>query len=137
MQSLWLLSWFPWQRVAAYNEAYEPWVPITSKVWRSPPWLSQPLKNMCHKWRRICSVCRKHNPVFSSFMTYHFICQRSNTTGATNGARTDHPWLLVALSLVFCSSLFFLLSFLLSVLFRFTASDYPFGFVKHFWKPLN
>ena len=26
---------------------------------------------MCHKWPRICSTCRKHFPVLSSFMTYN------------------------------------------------------------------
>jgi hypothetical protein len=25
---------------------------------------------LCHKWLRICSTCRKHFPVLSSFMTY-------------------------------------------------------------------
>jgi hypothetical protein len=27
-----------------------------------------------HKWPRICSTCRKHFPVLSSFMTYHRVC---------------------------------------------------------------
>jgi hypothetical protein len=42
----------------------------------------------CHKWPRICSTCRKHFPVLSSFFTYHRIC---NTTGATSGTGTSHP----------------------------------------------
>jgi hypothetical protein len=29
---------------------------------------------LCHKWPRICSTCRKHFPVLSSFMTYHRVC---------------------------------------------------------------
>ena len=36
-------------------------------------WLTV-MKYLCHKWPRICSTCRKHLPVFSSFMTYHRIC---------------------------------------------------------------
>ena len=33
-------------------------------------WLTV-MKYLCHKWPRICSTCRKHFPVLSSFMTYH------------------------------------------------------------------
>jgi len=29
---------------------------------------------LCHKWPRICSVCHTHNPVLSSFMAYHWVC---------------------------------------------------------------
>ena len=29
-----------------------------------------------------------HNPVISSFMTYHPVCNKSNTTGVTSEART-------------------------------------------------
>jgi hypothetical protein len=29
---------------------------------------------LCHNWPRICSTCRKHFPVLSSFMTYHRVC---------------------------------------------------------------
>ena len=29
------------------------------------------MKYMCHKWPRICSTCRKHFLILSSFMTYH------------------------------------------------------------------
>jgi hypothetical protein len=46
---------------------------------------------MCHKWPRICSTCRKHFPVVSSFMTYHMVCNYINTTGATSGEGTTHP----------------------------------------------
>ena len=31
------------------------------------PWLTA----MCKEWSRICSSCRKHFPVISSFLTYH------------------------------------------------------------------
>jgi hypothetical protein len=40
------------------------------------------------KWPRICSVCRNHNPFLSSFMTYHRVCNKSNTTAATSLAGT-------------------------------------------------
>jgi hypothetical protein len=29
---------------------------------------------LCHKWPRICSIYGNHNPVLSSFMTYHRVC---------------------------------------------------------------
>ena len=43
-----------------------------------------------HKWPRICSVCRNHNPVLSSFMTYQQVCYKSKTTRATCDAGTTH-----------------------------------------------
>ena len=44
---------------------------------------------LCHKWPRICSVCRRHNPVIlSSFMTYNHIFNKSIMTGATSRAAT-------------------------------------------------
>jgi hypothetical protein len=39
----------------------------------------------------ISSICRKHLPVLSSFMTYHRICNQIDTTGATSGAGTTYP----------------------------------------------
>jgi hypothetical protein len=38
---------------------------------------------MWHKWSRLCFVRHNHNPVLSSFMTYHRCCNKSTTTGAT------------------------------------------------------
>ena len=38
----------------------------------------------------ICSTCRKHFPLLSSFMNYHRICNKINTTGATRGAGTAY-----------------------------------------------
>jgi hypothetical protein len=32
------------------------------------------MEYLCHKWLRICSTCRKHFPVLSSFMSYHRVC---------------------------------------------------------------
>jgi hypothetical protein len=90
---------------------------------------------------QICSVCRNYNPVLSSFMTYHRDCNKSNTTRATCGAWTADPsgtheftpslsGFRVARFLVFnvmlCRSLFvlFRLVIVLSVLLRFTTSDW-------------
>ncbi len=39
----------------------------------------------------ICSTCRKHFPALSLFMTYHRVCNWSNTTGGTSGAGTAYP----------------------------------------------
>ena len=46
---------------------------------------------LCHKWPRICSVCRNHNSVLSWFMTYHKVCHKSTTMGATFRAATAYP----------------------------------------------
>ena len=46
---------------------------------------------LCHKWPHICSVFRNHNPVISSFTTYHRACNKSNMTGATCGVGTMYP----------------------------------------------
>jgi hypothetical protein len=38
-------------------------------------WLTA-MEYLCHKWPRICSTCRKHFPVLSSFMIYHRVCNK-------------------------------------------------------------
>ena len=85
-------------------------------------------------------------------MTYHRVCRKSITTGATSGAGTaytseepkfspDFSGVRVTRSLVFCVIFvhpclsfcnFPFLAIVLSVL-RFTASDYPFGTFKLFY----
>jgi hypothetical protein len=105
---------------------------------------------LCHKRPQICSICRNHNPVLPSFITYHRCCNKSNRTGETSGAGTAYrsearaspPVIsghLVVWSIVFCalfcrSLIVFLFFFpnVLSVLFRITSSDYPFGILKLF-----
>ena len=77
-------------------------------------------------------VCRSHNPILSSFMTYHRVCNKSNTTDATCGAGTAyssraHEFTPVItgvgvaqsldFSVVFCRSLFVLLSFVFLLLY--------------------
>jgi hypothetical protein len=94
---------------------------------------------LCHKWSLMCSVCRHHNPVLSSFVAYHRVYNRSKTTGATCEAGTSYPSRApestpvfigvgvsrpLIFSVVFYGSLFvlFLLVIALSVLLRYTAS---------------
>ena len=65
---------------------------------------------LCYKGPRICSVCRNHYLVLSSFMNYHRVCNKSNTTGATSASRTTYssgipeswipPTFLVRLTLI-------------------------------------
>ena len=40
---------------------------------------------LCPKRPLTCSPCRNHNAFFSLFMTYHWLCNKSNTKGATTG----------------------------------------------------
>jgi hypothetical protein len=48
---------------------------------------------LCHKWSRICSVCRNHKHVLYTFKTYHRICDKSSTTTcATSGAGIAYPY---------------------------------------------
>jgi len=91
-------------------------------------------------------VCRNHDPVLSSFMTYHWVWYQSNTTGATRGTGTAYPFgtpefipvsvgLVLVFLVMFCRSFFCLFWGVtaLSVLFRFTAFFYyPFVILKHF-----
>ena len=39
---------------------------------------------LCHKYSTSCN----HNVVLSSFITYHYACNKSNTTGVTCGTGT-------------------------------------------------
>ena len=49
------LSWS--HRVVSFTVAIMTWLTV--------------IEYMCHKWSRICSTCRKHSLVLSSFMTCH------------------------------------------------------------------
>ena len=64
---------------------------VKLKSLRWPLRFGQQLRNICHKWPRICSVCRHHNTVLSSFMTYHRVCNKSNTTHVNNGTGPFYP----------------------------------------------
>jgi hypothetical protein len=99
---------------------------------------------------RMCSVCRNHNPVLSSFMSYHRVCSKSKTTGSTfeqelktlpkhlNSLpvfRGVHVAQSLVFCVMFCRLLFILLSFfsviLLSVLLWLRFLINPFAF-SHF-----
>jgi hypothetical protein len=94
----------------------------------------------CHKWSRTCSVCRNHKPILSSFMTYHLVCKMSNTTDVTCGAGTSYtsgtPGLapgfngirvgrLLVFCVMYCRSLFVLLSFFFWSLYCLSFSYLP------------
>ena len=61
----------------------------------------------CHKLPRIYSVCCMYNQILSSFKTYHWICNKSNTTGTTCGIETAHPsWVHIQFLVDSCDSIF-------------------------------
>jgi hypothetical protein len=118
---------------------------ISSKVSRSPPWLCWPFWNiLCHKWRRICSICRERFPVLSSFMTYiciiGFVTRLTWWVPLVDQERLALPEYLTSLpvfsgvrvtrSLVLCVC--FVDRCLSIVLLLFTDSAYPFGIFKLF-----
>jgi hypothetical protein len=47
------------------------------------------ISKLCFTW--ICSTCHKHFLVLSSFMTYHWVCNWSNTTRSTSAPGTAYP----------------------------------------------
>jgi hypothetical protein len=95
---------------------------------------------MCYKWPRICSVCRYHNQVLSSFMTYQLVCNKNNTTGVTmeqelltfrTSCCSIFSFLCSILYIFDCPFSFgFPLAFELSIHLRFSAFNYPFGIIK-------
>ena len=46
---------------------------------------------LCHKWPCICSFCRNHYPVLSSFTACHRVCNKSSKTGTTCESGTVYP----------------------------------------------
>ena len=90
------LSWFPWYRITGIKDATETRVPtdlVEVVIWKvaNMTWLTV-MDYLCHKSPPICSVCRNHNPIISSFRTYHRVCNKNNTTGATCRSGTDYPY---------------------------------------------
>jgi len=56
-------SWLSWSHhFASFIVATMTWLTVT---------------NMCHKWPRIFSTCRKHLPFISPFTTCHRACKKS------------------------------------------------------------
>ena len=56
------------------------------------------IEYLCHKWPRTCSVCR--NTVLFSFITYHRVCNKGNTS--TFRSTWVHLRILMEFVLVFC-----------------------------------
>jgi hypothetical protein len=86
------------------------------------------LSKWCVTNNYIYPIYRNHNPVLSSFMTYHWVCNKSNTTGATCRVGTvcssGFEWgswcsifyfLCNVLQIARCPSFLFLLAIVLSV----------------------
>jgi hypothetical protein len=110
-------------------------------------WLTV-MEYLCHKWPRICSTCRKHFPVLSSFMIITGFVTRLtrrvplleqklltlpehlNSLPVFSGVRVTRSLVLCVCFVIRCLS-FFLLAIVLSVL-RYTDYDYPFGIFKLF-----
>ena len=102
------------------------------------------LEYLCHKWRRICSICRERFPVLSSFMTYiciiGFVTRLTWWVPLVDQERLALPKYLTSLpefsgvrvtrSLVLCVC--FVDRCLSIVLLLFTDSAYPIGIFKLF-----
>jgi hypothetical protein len=68
---------------------------------------------LCYKWPWICSVCRNHNSALSSLMTYHSVCNKSNTN-EVRVAQSLFFWVLFCRSLFVLWILYCLLQFLIN-----------------------
>jgi hypothetical protein len=93
-----------------------PEVDIVSRQYAFPrkSFATMTLRNICVQMTldMICPIRRNHNPGLSSSTTYHRVCNKSNTTGATCGTETANisgapeftpvfRWVRVARSLIF------------------------------------
>ena len=65
-------------------------------------------------------------------LTYHQVYNQINTTGVTSGARVAHSFDLYVCFVDVVCPILFRLTIVLSVLLRYTDSDYPFGIFKLF-----
>jgi hypothetical protein len=113
-------------------------------IFHIKPWLILILiKLVLTRFHEILSIKSRNR--YSAFMTYHRVCNKSNKTGAISrtGSATIPENLssfpvfsgvYVAQNLGFLCNCLSLcpLAIVLSVHFRFTASDYPFGTFKLF-----
>ena len=69
---------------------------------------------LCHTWPRIRSVCLNHNSVLSSFITYHRVCSKRNSTSANSKSRSAYPARAHGFTLVFIGSCCWVCTFLCS-----------------------
>ena len=104
------------------------------------------MEYLCHKWPRICSTCRSfpHSWLITGFVTrltrpVPLVEQELQTFFRSTWVHPVFLWgscySFFSCMCMFCRSLFVRLSFyllavMLSVLLRFTDSDYPFGIFK-------
>ena len=116
-------------------------------------WLTV-VEYLCHKWPRICSTCRKHFPVHSSFVTYHRVLtwltrrvslveqelptlsEHLSSPPVSSGVRVRVPRSLV-LCVCFVDRCLFFCSFsfghcVVCSSSIYTDSDYPFSIFKLF-----
>jgi hypothetical protein len=71
-------EWLSWGHYfERFPVAIMTWLIVTEYLW--------------HKLPQICTVCRNHNLVFTSFVIYYRVYNESNTTGATCGAGAAYP----------------------------------------------
>ena len=95
------LSWYntQWVLIPIMHDFLDRWLLLTRSIlsldsyWLSwnhhiecvtvatMTWLSN-TEYLCHRWPRIYSVCRNHNPVLFSIMNLFRVCNKSNTTDA-------------------------------------------------------
>ena len=97
--SMWFLSWFPGDRVAAYKTVTEPKGYIAKMKFsrrefygRHLTWL---VEYMCHKWPRILIACRNCNPIIWSCIIYHGICSKRKRKMTKNIYKTLHRTLKI------------------------------------------
>ena len=127
-QSLWLLSGFSWQRVAANKETTESRVPIVklkSLLWKFYG-RQHDLVN-CYG----TSVSQMTTDMFHLSLTLLTLPKHLSSPPVFSGVCFTRS---LVLCVMFCRSLFvlFLLAIMLSVHLRFTDSDYHFGIFKLF-----
>jgi len=96
---------------------------------------------MCHKWPRICSTCRKHFRSFPhSWLITGFVTRLTRRVQELLILPEHLSGVRVTRSLVLCVCFvdrylsFCTFAHCLSILLRYTDSDYPFGIFKLFFE---
>jgi hypothetical protein len=122
---------------------------ITSTILRSPPWLGRPLRNICvtndHGYvPLVVSIFRSfpHSWLITGFVTRLTrrvsLVEQELLTLPVGFVLLDLYFYMYVLQIFVCPFVLFLLAIILSVLLRYTDSDYPFGIFKLFllliWK---
>ena len=112
-------------------------------------WLTV-VKYLCHKWPRICSICRKHFPFFPhAWLITGFVAKLTRRVLVVEQGLLTLPvfspgfewgscYSIFSFMCMFCRSLcdffvLYLLATVLSILLRFKNFDYPLGNFKLFF----